>query len=128
VLSDAHVNEPTVPDKTGAFATISNKGSAVVNLTGASVPADVAASAQVHETKNVGGEMQMTQIAEVPVPAGGQLVLKSGGYHVMLMNPKVTLGQVVPLTLRFSDGSAVTIDAPVKAAAAMASGSPSSMG
>jgi copper(I)-binding protein len=52
-------------------------------------------------------------------------VLKSGGFHVMLMMPTVTVGQTVPLTLGFSDGSKVTVDAMVKAPSSM-SASPSS--
>ncbi len=121
VVTDARVNEPTVPAKTGAFATISNRGTKAISLTAVAVPAEVAKAAQVHETTMVGGEMQMTQVAEVPIPAGGQLVLKPGGYHVMLMDPTVTVGQTVALSFRFSDGTTVTADAPVQVADAMAS-------
>jgi copper(I)-binding protein len=74
----------------------------------------------------VDGAMKMQEVSGgVPVPPGGQLVLKSGGYHVMLMMPTVTVGQTVPLTLGFSDGSKVTVDAMVTAPSSM-SASPSS--
>jgi copper(I)-binding protein len=74
----------------------------------------------------VDGAMKMQEVSGgVPVPAGGQLVLKPGGFHIMLMTPTVTLGQTVPITLGFSDGSKVTVDAMVKAPTSMSS-SPSS--
>jgi copper(I)-binding protein len=121
----AYVNEPTVPERTGAFATIANTGAVAVSLTTASVPGSAAASASVHETVMVGGAMEMKEVTGgVPVPPGGQLVLKPGGYHVMLMMPTVALGQTVPMTLGFSDGSTVTVDALVKAPSSM-SASPS---
>jgi copper(I)-binding protein len=119
-VSAAYINEPTVPERTGAFATIANAGTTAISLTSASVPASAAASASVHETVTVDGTMKMQEVSGgVPVPPGGQLVLKSGGFHVMLMMPNVTLGQSVPLTLGFSDGSTVTVDAMVKAPSAM---------
>ena len=121
-VTGAYVNEPTVPEKTGAFATITNTGTAAVSLTTASVPASVATSAAVHETVMADGGMQMKEVTGgVPVPPGGELVLKSGGYHIMLMMPTVTLGQTVPLTLGFSDGSTITVDAVVKAPSSMSS-------
>jgi copper(I)-binding protein len=86
----------------------------------------MAESAAIHETVTKDGEMVMQEVpAGLPVPAGGQLVLKSGGFHVMLMNPKVTVGQLVPLTLTFSDGTTLTTEAPVKTPAPMPSSSPS---
>ena len=115
-VSAAYVNEPTLPERTGAFATIANTGTTAVSLTSASVPASVAASAAVHETVMVDGAMTMQEVSGgVPVPPGGQLVLKSGAFHVMLMKPTVSVGQTVPLTLGFSDGSTITVDAPVLA-------------
>jgi copper(I)-binding protein len=125
-MSDAYVNEPTVPERTGVFGVIANTGTSEVTLTAASVPKDLAESATIHETVTKDGEMVMQEVpAGLPVPAGGQLVLKSGGFHIMLMNPKVTVGQTVPLTLTFSNGATVTVDAPVKAAAPMPSSSSS---
>jgi copper(I)-binding protein len=119
-VTDARINEPTVPERTGAFATIANSGTTAISLTTASVPGSAAASAAVHETVMVDGAMKMQEVtAGVPIPPGGQLVLKSGGYHVMLMMPTVTVGQTVPLTLGFSDGSKVTVDAMVKAPSSM---------
>ena len=118
-VTDAYVNVPTVPDKTGAFATVTNTAATAVTLTSVSVPSTAAASAELHETVMSNGSMTMQPVpAGVPVPANGVLTLKSGGFHIMLMDPKVTTGQTVPITFTFSDGTSVTTDAMVKAAAA----------
>ena len=126
-VSGAYVNEPTVPERTGAFFTVASSAAAAVTLTGVSVPATVAKSASLHSTVMVDGVMQMKEVpGGLPVPAGGQLVLKPGGFHVMLMMPTVAVGAVVPLTLVFSDGTTLLVDAPVKAAdATPSSASPS---
>ena len=118
-ITGAYVNAPTVPGRTGAFATVSNGGATTVTLTSVSVPGTVAGSAELHESVMSNGAMTMQPVPEgVPVPANGVLTLKSGGYHIMLMDPKVTAGQTVPITFAFSDGTSITTDAMVKAAQA----------
>jgi copper(I)-binding protein len=115
-VTDAYVNTPTVPGRTGAFATVSNSGATAVTLTSVSVPGSVAGSAELHESVMSNGAMTMQPVPEgVQVPANGVLTLKSGGYHIMLMDPNVTVGQTVPITFVFSDGSSVTANAMVKA-------------
>jgi copper(I)-binding protein len=115
-VTDAYVNAPTVPGRTGAFATVSNNGATAVTLTSVSVPGSAAGSAELHETVMSNGAMTMQPVpAGVAVPANGVLTLKSGGYHIMLMDPKVTVGQTVPITFEFSDGTSVEADAMVKA-------------
>lgn len=114
-VSNPYVNEPSVPDKTGAFALLKNTTPSEIKLTKASVPPEMAAEAQLHETQMADGAMTMSQVTSIPIPANSELQLKSSGYHIMLMGPKVTLGQTVPITLTFSDGTTVTADAPVKA-------------
>ena len=125
--SGFHVNEPTVPDLTGVFGTITNSGATFIRLTGVTVPASVAESASMHETVTVDGEMKMQELAAgIPVPAQGSVVLKPGGLHIMLMKPTVAVGEQVPLTLSFSDGTSLTIQAEVTApSAASTSSSPS---
>jgi copper(I)-binding protein len=125
-VTAAHVNEPTMPDTTGAFAVVTNTGATAVSLTGVSVPADVAESAGLHETVMKDGAMAMQPVSSIPVPAGGTVELKPGGFHIMLMKPKVTLGQMVAMTLTFSDGTSVSAAAPVTAPSASPSSSMSS--
>lgn len=101
-VKDAWVRT-TVPGQkaTGAFMTISAKDGA--QLVGASSP--VAGVTEVHEMKMEGDIMKMRPAPALDIPAGKTLVLKPGGYHVMLLDLKAPLakGSSVPLTLVFKD-------------------------
>ena len=52
----------------------------------------------------------------IEVPAGGQVELKPGGYHVMLigLTRDLTDGEKFPLTLQFEKGGEVTVEAEVR--------------
>ena len=70
----------------------------------------------------VNGVMQMRQLADgLPVPAGGSVVLKPGGYHVMLIGLKKPLaaGESIPLTLTFEKAGNISVTVPVRAMGAM---------
>jgi copper(I)-binding protein len=130
-VTEPWVVVPPTPDTTAAFGTLHNTSAAEVRLVG--VDTDVAAMVQVHETVTEGNVAHMQEVAGgLAIPAGGTVQLKPGGYHVMLMQltRPVAEGDSVDLTFRFSDGSAVTVTAPVRARAGMAtsSGSANSMG
>lgn len=59
---------------------------------------------------------QMEQVPAVSIPAHGSIEFKPGSYHLMLMQPRKNLfpGDIVTLDLSFSDGSTLTIMAPVR--------------
>ena len=118
-VADGHVRAlpPTVPN-TAAYLTLVNGGEEDLALTGASSPA--AASASLHETSAQEGRMMMRPVESAALPAGGELRLEAGGLHVMLMGLRAPLspGDEVELTLRFDDGSALTVSLPVRSAAA----------
>lgn len=109
------ISEPwvrgTVPGmkSTGAFMQIVSKSD--TRLVGAASPA--AKTVEVHEMSIVDDVMRMRAVASVPVSAGKPLELKSGGYHVMLIDLAKPLapGASVPLTLTFegSDGKRETV-------------------
>jgi periplasmic copper chaperone A len=109
----------TVPGQkgTGAFMSITAKDGA--RLVGASSP--VAGVTEVHEMKMEGDVMKMRAIPGLDLPAGKTVELKSGGFHVMLMDLKAPLaiGSTVPLTLLLKDAkgadSQVTLQVPVSA-------------
>ena len=111
----------TVPGQkgSGAFMKITAKDGA--RLTGVSSP--VAGVAEVHEMKMEGDVMKMRAVPVLDIPAGGTVELKSGGYHLMLMDLKqaLTVGSTVPVTLVFRDSkgaeSRVELKLPVAAAA-----------
>ena len=87
---------------TGAFMTLKSKADG--RLVAVSTP--VAGVAEVHEMKMDGGVMQMRALeGGLELPAGKAVELKSGGYHVMLMDLKLPLKKdtTIPLTLVFKD-------------------------
>jgi len=113
-ISAAYIKVPTTTMSTGAFVTVTNTGKSDVTLTRVSVPSSYAASASLHKMAMVNGSMAMVPVAGgVPIPASTEVMLKPGGYHIMLMTPHVKAGDSVPLTLTFSDGTSLTAAASV---------------
>lgn len=82
-----------------------------------SVTTDVATMAELHETKEVNGMMQMSPMNDgIVIPADGQVELKPGGYHVMLMGlqKELTIGNTINLTLQFEKAGEIQITAEVR--------------
>lgn len=106
-VKDAWVRASVPSQKaTGAFMKITSKEDA--KLVAASSP--VAGVVEVHEMKMEGDIMRMRAVAGgLDLPAGKTVELKSGGYHVMLMDLKTALKKdsTVPLTLVFKDAKGV---------------------
>jgi len=97
------------------YMTIENKAKSEDRLTGAS--SDAAGKLQIHEMKVVDGVMQMRELpGGLPIPADGEVALKPGGYHVMLIDLKkpLKLGETVALTLVFEKAGKVEVAAPVR--------------
>lgn len=98
-----------------AYMVLVNRGGAGDRLVSAST--DVAEVVELHETRMVDNVMQMAPVAGgIPVPANGQVELKPGGLHVMLIGLKRDLaaGETVRLTLKFERAGEMTVDAPVR--------------
>lgn len=110
----------TVPNQSGTGAFMRVTAQKDVQLTGARSP--VAGIVEVHEMKMDNGIMRMRPAGDLQLKAGQTLDLKSGGYHLMMMDLKqqIKAGAVVPLTLEFkaADGSISTVE--VKAIAGFA--------
>lgn len=72
----------------------------------------------LHRSITEGGRSRMEHVHAVDVPAGGSVRFEPGGYHLMLMGRRGTLrvGDHVPITLRFEDGSRVTAGFEVRSA------------
>ena len=120
-VKDAWVRTSVQGQKaTGAFMSITAKeGSKLV-----SAASPVASVAEVHEMKMDGDVMKMRAVSGgLDLPAGKQIDLKPGGYHIMLMDLKAALPKdtTVPLTLVFKDAkgveSKVELKVPVAAVA-----------
>ncbi len=69
---------------TGAFLTL--KADAAAKLVSAQSP--VAEAVEIHEMSMEGDVMRMRQITALPLPAGQEVTLKPGGYHIMLTGLK----------------------------------------
>jgi periplasmic copper chaperone A len=109
--------------KTAAiYMTLSNKGTADDRLVSVSTP--VAGTAEVHSTTTENGMMRMRPAGPLDVKPGTPVVLKPGGYHVMLMDLKGPLvaGQSFAVTLTFEKAGAVEVTATVEKAGAMGPG------
>ena len=105
----------------GAFMTIANTGTAADRLTGGSTP--VAARVEIHTMTMENDVMRMRQLEDgLEIPAGGEVTLKPGSFHVMLMDLKQPLkaGDTVPLTLTFKGATTVETELEVRPAGTMA--------
>ena len=114
-VSGAYVRGlPPGVDNTTAYMTLHNKGSSTVDLISASSP--IAVSVMLHDTMNHEGMLHMMHVDKVSVPAQGEVTLSSGGIHLMLTQlvEQPVDGSTVDLVLRFSDGSEVAVQAPVR--------------
>ena len=103
-----------------AYMILTNFTDQDVALIGAS--SDVAAAVEIHlSSMGADGTMKMEQQESVAIPAGGELVLKPGSYHVMFIGLKkdLAVGDEFTLTLTFEKAGEVTITVPVKDAAEM---------
>lgn len=106
--------------KTGAgYLTIVNGGKEADRLVGGSTP--VAERLEIHSVSMENNIMRMRHQKEgVEVPAGGQLELKPGGYHIMLIGLKQPLkaGESIPATLEFAKAGKVEVSFSVDSLAA----------
>ncbi len=86
------------------FGRIENACAMPVAITGASSPAY--GSVELHETRIVDGVSRMRPVPELRLAPGDATVLKPGGLHLMLMQPRAPLkaGSKVAIEFRLQDG------------------------
>lgn len=114
-------------------------GKAADELRSVTGPADFAESIEIHEsvvaddhdtddahdapgdghgsTMAPGGQMRtMRPVDAIAVPAGGDVALEPGGYHVMVtgLHAELSVGDRVPVTLHFADAGEVQATASVR--------------
>jgi len=120
VAAAPKVSDPWVPEMPpgahayGAFMVLDNSGDEAVSLIRAEAPGF--AKIELHESVDIDGMHRMIEKDEIVIPAQGQTRLAPGGYHIMLIGPEKRLveGDTVPLTLTFSDGTVIEVDAMVR--------------
>lgn len=106
------------------YMNILNLGDNDITLTG--VHTTVTDTAQIHETSLENDVMRMRELEDgLSIPAGGNVTLEQGGYHIMMMGltreltVDDTISDAITVTLVFSDGTEITIGVPVLESAAM---------
>lgn len=112
-VSGAYVPEPPLADMAAGYLVVTNTGTAADELVSAT--SDAAADVSLHITTPDGA---MREVEAMAVPAGGRLVLETGGNHLMLMGLKrrPEAGGTVTFVLRFADSAPITVRAPVEPA------------
>lgn len=93
---------------------IKNEASVVDELV--AVRTDVATVVEFHETKEVEGKMKMSHVESIEVPANGQIALKPGHSHLMLigLTRQLAVGEEVSLTLIFKNAGEIQVTAQIR--------------
>lgn len=121
-ISNPWVREPAAMpgvsmDTPGAlFMVIRNRGDSPDKLL--QVESDIAGVVQVHLTEvDANGVASMHRVDGLEIPAGGEVQLKPGSYHIMLMDMKRELieGEMIKFVLIFEKAGGLNIEAQVKA-------------
>jgi copper(I)-binding protein len=103
-----------------AYMLLHNHTSEDDALMGAS--SDVAEAVEIHLSQmKADGTMEMIQQESIALPSDGEVELKPGSYHVMLIGLKQDLkvGDNFPLTLHFKKHEDITLSIPVMDAEGM---------
>ena len=118
-FSDSYKLQNLVIDHAYAFATSSKNGAAYFHiknqsdssdeLTGATSP--IAKKTSLHQHIHEDNIVKMRPVASISIPANGKILLKPGGYHVMLMGLQQPLdaGKQFPLQLTFKKSGTIDI-------------------
>lgn len=99
---------------TGSFMLIRNTGAADRLIKAES---DVATSTELHTMVMNNGVMEMRPVeGGIEVPANGEVALKPGSYHVMLIgvHKEIKVGDTVAITLVFEKAGRVTVNTTVR--------------
>ncbi len=115
VIEHAQVRAvPPGSPTSAAFMSLHNPGEQDVKLVGAGSPA--AEAVELHRHADVDGVMQMRQVPEIVIPAGGRTELQPGGWHMMLIGLTEPLveGESVRIELELETGETQALDAPIK--------------
>ncbi len=95
----------------GGFMTITNNGNQADRLIGGS--AAFAGKTEIHEMAMQGEVMKMRQLPKgLEIPAGGSVVLKPGGYHIMFMklDEQLLPGETRKVTISFEKAGDIELN------------------
>jgi copper(I)-binding protein len=116
-IDDAWARTGQVGQVSAAYFEVKNKGAADKII---AANCDCAKATELHDVKMVDGAMKMVQVPAMEVPANGELKLKPGSYHIMLigLNRPLVAGETLPIKVKFEKAGEVTVQAKVKDKAA----------
>jgi copper(I)-binding protein len=103
-----------------AYMLLHNHGAEADALISAS--SDVAEAVELHLSQmNADGTMEMIQQEKIDLPADGEVELKPGSYHIMLIGLKQDLmaGSEITITMTFENAGEIVLTVPVKDSADM---------
>lgn len=101
---------------TGGYLTVANGGAEADFLVAAAAPAGLADAVELHTVIDEGGMMRMRPVERIEVPAGGEVQLRPGSFHLMFVGVRQALraGDTVRLSLSFEKAGTVEVDAVVR--------------
>lgn len=101
-------------ESTAAYFTINNYGDKPISLV--NITTDAANAAEFHITRETNGGVLMESASAISIPAHDTVVLEPGSQHIMLTGVKqpLVVGEVIPMTLSFDDGTIYPIELVVK--------------
>ncbi|MFN3374522.1 MAG: copper chaperone PCu(A)C [Chloroflexus sp.] len=110
----SHGNEYGNTAVSAAYMVLENKGSTADAIVKAE--SDVAKTVELHNVIMENNVMQMRPVEAIEVPANGQVELKPGGFHVMLIGLTRDLkeGEEVLIKLTTRSGQTIEVKAPVR--------------
>jgi copper(I)-binding protein len=100
---------PSLP--AAGYMTLHNSGDTEAVLTAAASPG--CGMLMLHKSQDDSGMAMMMDMQSVTIPANGSVTFAPGGYHLMCMQPKLKIGDQLPVTLTFQDGSTLSTTMPV---------------
>ncbi|MFP4518010.1 MAG: copper chaperone PCu(A)C, partial [Oceanicaulis sp.] len=112
-LSEGWVRNPVGGrDVTAGFFTLRNNGAAPARLVSAQSPE--AERVELHTMAMEGDVMRMRRVEGMDVPAGGELVLQSGGDHLMIFGlpDEAAMDGELELVFTFEDGRTLETSLP----------------
>jgi periplasmic copper chaperone A len=101
-------------DVAAVYFTAHNGAEEADRLVAVSTPA--AGRAEMHETVEVGGQMQMSPVDSIEIGPDEEVVFEPGGYHVMLfdLTAPLEVGNMIDVTLTFENAGDIRVEALVK--------------
>ena len=105
---------PAAGGNGAVYARLVNAGDEAARLVGGQSP--VAGGVEIHQTTMEEGVMKMQHIPGLEIPPKGEILLRPGDYHVMLIDVGQSLvpGDTLPITLRFEKSGEMEMDVEVR--------------